>query len=103
MIGEVLKVARVAHDMSIKELAEKSSVSASYITELENKNKKNPSLNKLEKIVANFDLSLSELFEIDEYHDSIIGTKEELRVYQLLLLRTLKVCIENDERKARSK
>ena len=35
MIGEVVRVTRVANDMTINDLSKKSQVSKSYITEIE--------------------------------------------------------------------
>jgi len=51
----------------------------------------NPSICILEKICSVYNLSLSDLFELDEYHESMIGLKEELKVYQLLLKKVLQL------------
>ena len=45
MIGEVVRVTRIANDFTIKDLSEKSQVSKSYINEIE-KGKKTPSNDK---------------------------------------------------------
>lgn len=37
MIGEVLRVVRIANDMHIKDVSEKSNISISYLTDLEKK------------------------------------------------------------------
>ena len=91
MIGEVLRVVRIANDMRIKEVSKKSNVSVSYLTELEKNKKNNPSINTLEKICLAHNLNVSDLFELDEYHESIIGLKEQLKIYQLLLIKVLEL------------
>lgn len=47
-LGYVLKLLRIANDMTIKELAEKMEISAAYISEIESENR-NPSLAMLSK------------------------------------------------------
>lgn len=53
MIGEVVKVTRVANDMTTKNLSEKSQVSKSYINEIE-KRKENTSNDILNKLSEGF-------------------------------------------------
>ena len=91
MIGEVLRVVRIANDTSIKEVSKKSNVSVSYLTDLEKNKKTNPSINTLEKICLAHNLNVSDLFELDEYHESIIGLKGQLKIYQLLLIKVLEL------------
>ncbi len=52
--GEVLRLLRVAYDLSISDLADKINVSKSYIAEIE-KGIKNPS----EKIIQNYSIGLN--------------------------------------------
>lgn len=47
-IGEVLRLLRISFDLSISELSQRTSISKSYITEIE-KGVKNPSAKILEK------------------------------------------------------
>ncbi len=101
MIGEVLRVVRIANDMSIKEVAKNSNISVSYLTDLEKNKKNNPSINTLEKICLAHNLNVSDLFELDEYHESILGLKEQLKIYQLLLIRVLE--LYNKKEKTRVK
>lgn len=91
MIGEVLRVVRIANDMSIKDVSKNSSVSVSYLTDLEKNKKSNPSISTLEKICVAHNLNVSDLFELDEYHESIVGLKEKLKIYQLLLIKILEL------------
>ena len=76
MIGEVLRVSRIANDMSIKEVSQKAQLSVSYITELEKNKRKNPSTDFLKKICDAYNLRVSEFLTLNDYHDSIIGKKK---------------------------
>ena len=53
MIGEVVRVTRIANDMTTKNLSEKSQVSKSYINEIE-KRKENTSNDILNKLSEGF-------------------------------------------------
>lgn len=107
MIGEVIRVTRVANDITKKDLAQKSKVSNSYLHDIETNNKKNISYEILKKISTACNLSLSELLEINEYHDFLLEEKlkktlqknselENLKIYQQLLLKILKTYREKD-------
>ena len=61
-MGNKLKKKRKELDMSVYELAEKTNLSPSYISNLENEQKTNPSKDSMEKIAAALDSSVSELF-----------------------------------------
>ena len=53
MIGEVVRITRIANDMTTKNLSEKSQVSKSYINEIE-KRKENTSNDILNKLSEGF-------------------------------------------------
>lgn len=96
MIGEVIRVTRRAkNDMTIEDLSKKSQVSKSYITEIE-KGKKKPSNNILNKLSIGFDLDIEDLLALDEYHESLIGKKEKLEIYRMLLLKALETYEEKE-------
>jgi len=97
MISEVLRVVRIANDMSIKEVSNNSNVSVSYISEIEKNKHNNPSIYTLEKICMAYNLKVSDLLSLDEYHESIIGLKEQLKIYQLLLIKTLDLYNEKEK------
>ena len=97
MIGEVVKVTRVANDMTTKDLSEKSQVSKSYINEIE-KRKENTSNDILNKLSEGFNLDIEDLLLLDEYHDSLIGKKEKLEIYRMLLLKTLETYEEKNKK-----
>lgn len=101
MIGEIVRVTRIANDMTIKDLAKKSKISTSYISEIEN-NKKSSSISTLIKIAVGFDLELSELLLFDEYHNSLIGKKEKLEIYRSLLLKILETYETNQNNCSKS-
>lgn len=61
MIGKKIKEFRKKNNLTMRELAEKSSISASYISDLENMRNKKPSLDVLSKIADALNISVSEL------------------------------------------
>ena len=100
MIGEVVRVTRIANDFTTKDLSEKSQVSKSYINEIE-KEKKTPSNDILNKLSEGFNLDVENLLELNEYHDSLIGKKEKLEIYRMLLLKTLETYEEKEVKKCK--
>ncbi len=100
MIGEVVRVTRIANDFTTKDLSEKSQVSKSYINEIE-KGKKTPSNDILNKLSEGFNLDVENLLELNEYHDSLIGKKEKLEIYRMLLLKTLETYEEKEVKKCK--
>lgn len=61
-MGNKLKKRRKELDMSVYELAEKTGLSATYISNLENEQKTNPSKETMEKISRELKITVSELF-----------------------------------------
>lgn len=100
MIGEVVRVTRIANDFTTKDLSEKSQVSKSYINEIE-KGKKTPSNDILNKLSEGFNLDIEDLLLLDEYHNSLIGKKEKLEIYRMLLLKTLETYEEKEVKKCK--
>ena len=88
MLSEVIRLIRIANDMSISMLSEKSTVSKSYITEIE-KGKKRPSNSILNKLSFAFDLKEQDLQRFNELHDSLVKNKKELYAYRTLLINIL--------------
>lgn len=89
-LGNVLKLLRIANDMSVKELADKMEVSSTYITEVE-ANNKNPSLNTLAKFSEALGVSKSTILYFDEE-----GSKHDYN-YQQLLLKILQAITEKNK------
>ncbi len=86
-LGNVLKLLRIAKEMSTKELAEKMSVSSTYISEVESNNK-NPSLEMLTKYSEALEVKKSTILYFDE-----VGEKNSYN-YQKLLLEILQKITE---------
>ncbi|BAZ18314.1 transcriptional regulator (plasmid) [Calothrix sp. NIES-4071] len=68
-IGRAIKLLRTTHNLKQHDLAKTTSLSKSYICELENNNA-TPSLDKLFKIGAVFNVKVSEVFLIAEWYDN---------------------------------
>lgn len=65
-IGQLIKELRVAKRMGQNELAKKSALSRSYLSEIENENA-DPSLRALRKIAISLDVSMAQIFEESNY------------------------------------
>ncbi len=79
MLNEALRLIRVFHDLSQKELAEKLEISKSYISELES-GKKIPRLEILNKYSDFFDIPISSIMFFSESLDKDLKT-EKLRMF----------------------
>ena len=99
MVGEVLRISRIANDMTIKEVSEKANVSVGYLTDLEKQRRNNPSIELLKKICDVYNLKLSHFYMLDDYHNALIGTKEKLEIYKLILIEVLKIYEKNNNTK----
>ncbi|MBE6089869.1 MAG: helix-turn-helix transcriptional regulator [Clostridium beijerinckii] len=61
-MGNKLKIKRKELEMSVYDVAEKTGLSATYISNLENEQKTNPSKETMNKIARALDSSVPELF-----------------------------------------
>ncbi len=82
MLSDVLRLLRIANDLSIKELSEKMNVSSSYICEIEKGGKK-PSLAIIEKYSEALSISKAAIMYFEEN-----ATKNTYN-YQKMLLEML--------------
>ena len=90
MYNEVIRLLRIANDMTIKELAEKMGLRNAYICDVE-RCRRNPSLETLEKYSLIFGIPLSQLMIFDE-------KREKLNLnYSKLLQMILQYYIEKEE------
>lgn len=87
--GEVLRIVRIANDLSKNELSRNVCVSVSYICEIE-KGRKSPSNVILEKLLNYYNISNDEFEAIILYYESL-KKKDKLKKYQLTLLYVLKL------------
>ena len=78
MVGKVLRIARIANDMTITDTSKKTGVSKSYITEIE-KGKKHPKYNILMKLLYEYQSDLEEFEKIDKYYDSLLNKKRKIK------------------------
>ena len=90
-LGNVLKLLRIAREMTTKDLATKMEVSSTYISEVE-ANNKTPSLEMLAKYSEALGVSKSTIVYFDEE-----GEKNGYH-YQELLLEILKKIVESDKK-----
>ena len=65
------------------------------------KGKKTPSNDILNKLSEGFNLDIEDLLLLDEYHNSLIGKKEKLEIYRMLLLKTLETYEEKEVKKCK--
>lgn len=93
VIGNVLRILRVANDLSITEVKERCSISRSYLSEIEN-GKKQPSLEKILEVLNVYNVTIEEFKEIVIYYNKLNSDVEETKRYQLTLLKVLKMLIE---------
>lgn len=65
-ICEVLRLLRISNDLTIKELSEKSGISASYIAEIEGGNKISPSIDIIDKYSKALNISKATIMFFEE-------------------------------------
>lgn len=64
MLGVKIKSARESKNMSIYELANKSGLSDSYLSRLENGQRKDPSISTVIKIVTALEISINDFINL---------------------------------------
>ncbi|MDL2226098.1 XRE family transcriptional regulator [Deltaproteobacteria bacterium OttesenSCG-928-M10] len=74
-IGSVLKKLRLEKGLTLQQLADMTSVTAAYISKLENE-KVSPSIQTLQKIAEALEVSIIEFFENDLINDPCINPPE---------------------------
>ncbi|MFB2768076.1 helix-turn-helix transcriptional regulator [Pelatocladus sp. BLCC-F211] len=79
MLNEALRLMRVFHDLSQKELAEKLGISKSYLSEIES-GKKIPTLDLLNRYSEFFDIPVSSIMFFSESLNKDVRT-EKLRMF----------------------
>lgn len=87
MLNEALRLMRVFHDLSQKELAEKLEISKSHLSEIES-GKKIPSLALLEKYSQVFDIPLSSILFFSE---NLAKTQNGEKARKFISSRILKI------------
>ncbi len=95
-IGKVLKIIRIANNMSRKQASEATSVSAIYISELETGKKINVSKECLVKLAAGYGLRMEQIIKLEKYYTNSLF--EEERKYRRALTKAL-IMIESNRGK----
>ena len=80
MLSKALRLMRVFHDLSQKDLAEKLGMSKSYLSEIES-GKKTPTLDLLSRYSEIFDMPLSSIMFFSENLDNNNIKTEKLRTF----------------------
>lgn len=78
VVGPRVKALREAMGLSLRDLAERSSVSAPMLSQVE-RGETSPTLSVAAKIAKGLDLSLSQLLRLDETHHVVIVAKDQRR------------------------
>lgn len=100
MLGEVIRIIKIANDMDSSVLSKKSTISKSYITEIE-QGKKIPSEKTLIRLCQAFNIDIQDLQDFDKIHNTLLANKEELYAYRTLLMCVLSY-YENQNSKVKS-
>lgn len=75
-IGDTLKKLRMIYGFNAKEMSQQLSISASYLSEIEN-NRKTPTMDLLQKYSAVFDIKLSSLLLFSEEYSNSTETGDQ--------------------------
>jgi transcriptional regulator with XRE-family HTH domain len=78
VVGQRIKALREALQLSLRDLAERSGVSAPMLSQVE-RGETSPTLSVAARIARGLDLSLSQLLRLDETQHVVIVTKDERR------------------------
>lgn len=78
VVGPRVKALREAMGLSLRDLAERSSVSAPMLSQVE-RGETSPTLSVAAKIARGLDLSLSQLLRLDESHHVVVVAKDQRR------------------------
>src|SRR5690349_7263260 len=78
VVGQRVKALREAMQLSLRDLAERSGVSAPMLSQVE-RGETSPTLSVAARIARGLDLSLSQLLRLDESQHVVIVTKDQRR------------------------
>ena len=77
MFGKNIKTIREAKKIGVNELSRLSGVNASYISALERDEKKNPSVNTLEKLAAALEVSIDEIMKLHSNQSAELSNSQD--------------------------
>jgi transcriptional regulator with XRE-family HTH domain len=89
LIGELIRLIRVFHDLSLSELAKSLSISPSYLSEIEN-GKKQPTLDFIKNFSAHFNIRPSTILFFIEEFDNKTSSKSMKNIVRNNFLKFLK-------------
>ncbi len=95
--GEVIRIARIANDSSVKELAQAVGKSSATISNLEH-NKSRVPFETFKEIAKALNLRPHQLMELVERY-SELNEEDRLKRYQITLCDALTILIENEKTK----
>lgn len=96
MLGENIKKIRKGKGLSINELARRCKMSPGYLSDIEKGNKDNPSIERLEKIANELNVTVQSLFKNDiDIDDEIDRLEEDMK----LLYSKVKKLSKDDRQK----
>src|SRR2546428_945141 len=79
LVGRRIRALREAHGLSLRDLAERSGVSAPMLSQVE-RGDTSPTLSVAQKIAAGLDLSLSVLLRLDEPQHVVVVRRADRRI-----------------------
>lgn len=82
MLGNILRLIRIANDHSIKKVAEKTGVSSAYVCEIE-KGKKTPSLKILKKYAKVYGIKVSKIITLAELQETNNLSNNQILIFIL--------------------
>ncbi|MDB2091420.1 MULTISPECIES: helix-turn-helix domain-containing protein [Clostridium] len=80
MVGIKISKLRKEKGLSLSKLAEMAQISKSYLSDLENEKKENPSVEILEKIARVLEVPVSQLFDHEESSDNLDEMEEDMKI-----------------------
>lgn len=78
MLGDNIRKVRKEKGISINKLSKLSGVSLGYLSDLENNNAKNPTMDKLQSIADVLGIPVNELLSTEEKLDFALGTIDKI-------------------------
>lgn len=90
---KVLRIVRIANNVSQAQVASKIKLSKSYFCEIENGKRSASDLEMLEKLAKHYNLKLVQLVQLAEYYDEL--ECDDFKKYRLTLMKTLEMISSN--------
>ena len=89
----IIRIARIANNLSMSFISKESHVSYIYISQLERGIKINPSIDTISKICTSLNLTTPQLIELGEFYGKLNCC--ESKKYRLTLMKTLEMISKN--------